>query len=103
MPVPYNLYLNVAWLLDDLFHVDFAVVKRALSFAGGITNGGLEIGLRIHAPHSFAATARSSLKQYRIAELSGEFSRLIDIGGGLFAAWNDWHIGGLCYEPRGGF
>jgi len=102
VPIAGDLYFDVARFFDNLLDVDFAVVKRALGFAGGVANGGFEIAFRVNAAHSFTAAARSCLEQHRIAKLPGKFSRLVDIGGWFFTARNDRDIGGLCDQPRRG-
>src|SRR5260221_14605942 len=102
VPVANDLYFDVARFLDHLLDIDFTVVKRALSFAGCIADGGLEVAFSLNAPHSLAAAARGRLQQHWIAKVSREFSRLVDIGGRFFAARNNRDIGGLCDQPSRG-
>ena len=64
-------------LLDQLFDVDFGIAKSALGFAGGVAQGGFQIGLAVHAAHALAAAAGHRLEQDGVAVARGEVAGLV--------------------------
>src|ERR1019366_1123915 len=76
--VAHELNLDVAGVLDELLDVDLGVAGRALGFARSIAQGGLQIGVAIHAAHALAAATRHGLQENGVAVGGGKLAGLVE-------------------------
>jgi hypothetical protein len=67
VPVAQQSEFRCARPLDQLLDIQIGILERALGLARGVAKGGVQFGVRIHAPHALAAASGHRFQQQRIA------------------------------------
>jgi len=95
-----HLKLDVAGVLDELFHVEFAVAKGVGGLGGsGQEEVGESLGVA-HDAHAAPAAAGLGLDDDRVADLLGAGESLLDGGQNAVGAGQDGHMRALHRLPR---
>ena len=74
-----DLDLDVTRVLDELLDIDLVVSKGLAGLRLRGDQRVVEIGLRVHAPHSFAAATRCRLEHHRKSDVQSDPLRLVHI------------------------
>ena len=89
------LDLDVARLLDVLFHIERAVLECRLSLCAGGGERRMQADVVVRDAHAAAATAGGGLDDHGVTDLVGYFDGLIFVGDFALGAGDDRYAGGL--------
>ena len=91
--ITYNLYFDMARLLNKLFHIHAIVAKGSRSFTLGFIPAFLQFAFLPNGTHTLATTTGSSFYHYRIANFFGHFQCLFIGVNHAIATGNTGHSG----------
>ena len=94
LPVGQHLDLDMARLFDILLQKHPVVAEGGAGFAGGGAKALAELRFARDEPHALAAAAGGGLDHHRIADMPGDFGRLVRIGDHLEVAGDGVDPGG---------
>src|SRR5262245_9510831 len=87
--VPYDLYLDVARLLEILLDIDRIVPERGRSLGAGCCECDFEVVLAARHFHAAAATTGGGLDNDRVADFGRDAPGLLVIGYGALRTGHD--------------
>ena len=91
-----NLHLDVAEVLDALFHIQAPVVEGDLRLGLGLLEHALERCFVVGKANAPPSATGGGFEHYRISDLLGKLDGVGDRFDRTVAVWCHWNVGGPC-------